>query len=105
MPRKPGIGPAILSIEGLSTGIDPTLVDDLTGQPIAQPNAKVPHTAQTLGNAISKHKAQSALRMLIASGIVKPTDSAPQAPKLQPNQRLLGDSLVITMPAKPFRRI
>jgi hypothetical protein len=42
MARQPKVGPPILRIELLSSGIDPTLRDDLSGKPLSQPNARPP---------------------------------------------------------------
>jgi len=42
MARQPKAGPPILRIELLSSGIDPTLRDDLSGELLPQPNARPP---------------------------------------------------------------
>lgn len=108
MPRKPKPGPAILAIESLSTGQPIGLVDDFTNEPIAsmKPDKALP-TADEIMAKQHKAKAEAALRLLQATGIVRPTDDARHAPKpqLASNQRMLGDSLVITMSKQPFRRI
>lgn len=70
MPRKPLAGPPILRLERLSDGLDPRMVDDFTGQPIAQASARVPpdlHTTRT------QRKVENALRVLHASGLVADT--------------------------------
>lgn len=113
MPRKPGIGPPILKIEGLSTGADPTLRDDFDGSPLAQPHARPPR----IDDAIAHRDAQRRKAvheqglMLQITGILPVTDPAlleqraKQANALKPNQAMLGTRLVMTMPPKPLRRM
>ena len=102
MPRKPGIGPAILAIERLSDGIDPTAVDDFTGESLAQPHAKPVHgDPKALAAQRSKAQLDSALRVLIASGMVT-ADSA--LPKPKPPLMLGPDHAVVVKP-KPLRRL
>lgn len=69
MPRKPNAPPAILKIESLSTGLDPTLVDDFTQEPLAQPNAKVPVAAQEILDDRNATKARIAQVVLRRVGI------------------------------------
>ena len=102
MPRKAGIGPAILAIERLSDGIDPTAVDDFTNEPLAQPNAKPPQgDVKALAAQRSKAKLDSALRVLQASGMVK----ADSAPKAQPKPLMLGPEHTVELPKLPLRRL
>lgn len=54
MPRKVGLGPPIFKIERLSDGVDVMQVDDFTGQPIPQPNAKPLPGAQELRDGANR---------------------------------------------------
>ena len=101
MPRKPGIGPAILAIERLSDGIDPTAADDFTGEPLAQPHARpVQGDPKALAAQRSKAQLDSALRVLKQAGMLK----ADSAPKAKPPLMLGPDHAVVVKP-KPLRRL
>jgi hypothetical protein len=76
VPRKPSLGPPVLRIENLSTGIDPTLVDDFTGELMPQPNAKVPQSAQEILDALNVAKHRDNQLLLQAAGIVAKPDPA-----------------------------
>lgn len=56
MPRKPGLGPPIFKIERLSDGVDIKLIDDFTGLPLPQPDAKPLPGAQELRDAANRAK-------------------------------------------------
>ena len=106
MPRKPGIGPPVIKIERLSDGIDPTIVDDRTGEVLHQPNARAPKVqdAQAERDRMNRAKARKGLELLakvLPQVVSKPISSTP---KLATNQRELGNH-VATFPRKPFRRV
>lgn len=100
MPRKVGLGPAILRIEGLSDGVDYTLRDDWTGEVLPQPQARPPRVddAFAVRDAFNKRKVEMARALL-------------NGPKPKPQGILMrtkaGDELRLIppiRPAKPFRR-
>ena len=107
MVRKINPPPAILKIEGLSTGIDPRLVDDFTREPLAQPHAKPPKdivdpkrkvrddSALVIAALLPQHATDSALQRLEAMRKPKP------APR---NEHKLGQ-YVMMLPKRPFRRV
>ena len=66
MPRKVGIGPAILRIEGLSTGRDPLAVDEFSGKPLPQPHAKPPKidNAQVARDAMNRAERERKMQLL-----------------------------------------
>jgi hypothetical protein len=110
MPRKPGIGPAILRIEGLSTGKDPLAVDEFDGTPLEQPYAKPPRidNAQAARDAMNRAKREAKRELLQSVGILpKP----PEPPKLQSNQAIISDDtgpkLILSWPKgkKRLRRL
>ena len=111
MPRKVGPGPAILRIEGLSTGIDPTLVDDWTGKLLAQPNARVPkfQDAQTVRDRLSRAKQNAGLELLakvlpqVIDSPVRVGHSKPR-PKHGPIITVDGKAHELVLPKRPFRR-
>lgn len=82
MGRKPRQPPPILRLEGLSTGIDPSLVDDFTGEVVPQPHARPPvmDNAQDYRDAQNRVKAEHAKALCEASGITAAAQrSAPKA--------------------------
>jgi hypothetical protein len=107
MPRRKRVIP-VLRVEGLSTGTEvlPELVDDFTGQRIERiPSGEATVPPQSLEDIA---RAESALRRARATEILQRAGMLPkpQGPhKLAVNEIMLGSSLVITTPLKPFRRI
>ena len=89
--------PPPLKIENLSTGIDPTLVDDFTGELLPQPEAKPLASAQDLIDQANMAKVAKAKLTLERVGILKPTVSVP-TPK--PRTRLM-----IKLKPKDWRRM
>jgi hypothetical protein len=70
VPRKPSLGPPVLRIENLSTGIDTDMRDDFTGAVLPQPEAKVPQSAQEILDAINVAKHRDNQLLLQAAGIL-----------------------------------
>lgn len=107
MVRKVNPPPAILKIEGLSTGIDPRLMDDFTHEPLAQPYAKPPKdivdpkqqarddSELVIAALMPQHATANALQRLQALRKPKP------APR---NEHKLGQ-YVMVLPKRPFRRV
>ena len=98
MGRKPTPPIPILKIECLSTGIDPTAVDDFGDAVIAQPNAKPP-AIQDAQAEIDRRKRKAVADQLLALqllGLVPMTDSA-----LQRQAQARADSALPVAKAKP----
>lgn len=101
MPRKPKPPLVHLQIEGLSTGINPHLKDDWTGEVLAQPNAKVPPNLRAQQAEHKRIIRENQLQMLNALGITHEGYKPVQAkPALKYNQCKLGDN-VVTVPSNP----
>lgn len=79
MARKHKLPPALLKIELLSSGIDPFAVDDLTQEPLPQPNARPPKidNAQAHRDAHNRAKALAGQRILERASTPKPIDQRP----------------------------
>ncbi len=100
MPRKPSLGPPIMRIEALSTGIDVLKVDDFNGEPLAQPNARPVSDPMIAHAARKRAQAAAGLNMLKAVGIVE--DDRPKP--LPGHQRIIA-GMLWTFPKKPWRRV
>lgn len=109
MPRKPKPGMQLI-IEGLSDG-KRGLVDDFTGQPIPEPNAKPIASASVTLDKRNRDKATAQRALLQAVGMLPPDPVV----YVKPGHRLTtvikdiaGNELTISSPIppkKPFRRI
>lgn len=115
MPRKPGLGPGIMRIEGLSDGreIRPALVDDFTGQPIPQADTALPRELPSVDELVQTqqrkraHEAAQLCEWLGRAANVPAlcTDTAlpkatPPQPRLAHNQVLTQSGLVMTVISK-----
>lgn len=102
--------PAILRVEGLSDGRDPTLRDDWTGAPIVEPHSQPIEPLQMAIDRASRAGRASQLDMLMDVGIVADTRPSAQRVRLAHNQRIIrlgGQVLIMTdnrKPKPPWRR-
>lgn len=107
MARKPKAGPPILRIEGLSTGIDPTAVDDFTQEPLAQPLARPPKIddAQAHRDAMNRAKVVIGREVLVKTGMLKGEAKLvpPTVPGKRPIAVIQGKALMVK--DKPWRRM
>lgn len=96
-----------MRIEGLSTGIDPTSVDDFTQEPLAQPHARPPKIddAQAHRDAMNRAKAEAAQALLVKAGMLpsEPKLMVPSLPGMRPIAIIQGKALMVK--AKPWRRM
>lgn len=76
MPRKPSLPPPVLKIERLSDGVDPTLRDDFTQEPIKQPNAGPRLSGLEIADGHKHRDVANKALMLQVLGIMPITDSA-----------------------------
>lgn len=107
MPRKPGIGPPILKLELLSSGIDPRLVDDFTLQPIPQPSVKAPsvQSAQDHRDANNRDRAAAQRALLEHLGMLpsQPKLMAPAVQGMRAVGTIGGKAVMVQMPG--WRRV
>jgi hypothetical protein len=70
MPRKPSLGPPVLRIEDLSTGLDTSLRDDFTGAVLVQAQAEPRRGTQEIINERDAAKHAENQLLLQAAGII-----------------------------------
>ena len=115
MSRKPHSGPPILRIEGLSTGIDPTMRDDTTGEVLAQPNAKPPKVQDAQAQRDTRNRQARLDKQLLLEcvGIMPKSqlyvDAVLAQPRVErkhgPIIHVQGVAKELVLPKRPFRRM
>ena len=107
MPRKPR-PPLSLIIERLSDG-KRGLVDEFTGEPIPEPNARPRATASERLDQRNRDRAKAKRELLESVGMLPSTKQVIYIPPGHMLVKVITDSngkqFVITKPKPPFRRV
>jgi hypothetical protein len=106
MPRKPRQPPMMLHIERISDGQRANVVDDFTGEAIAQAESKPLPTAFELDNARHRARLASKRALLETVGLLTPREAklvAPAREGMRPVATLAGHAIYVRKPS--WRRV